>query len=60
KERETGEIKDRKRSGRPQILSPNDVKEVLDIKKTADDWRKVIFSDESKFVLFGSNFRKFC
>ncbi|CAG8607287.1 6251_t:CDS:2, partial [Dentiscutata heterogama] len=98
REEETGEVKDRERSGRPRILSPDDVKDILDILSsekgstavkihsmyvaktgkyisvetirnilkreyinwTPDNWKKVIFSDESKFVLFWSNFRKFC
>jgi hypothetical protein len=27
---------------------------------TADDWRDVIMSDESKFALFGSDGKKYC
>ncbi|CAJ0903419.1 7260_t:CDS:2, partial [Entrophospora sp. SA101] len=39
------------------IVSPNTIRRSL---KRQEDWRKVIWSDESKFMIFGSDGRELC
>jgi transposase len=47
------------------LLRPANIKKRLAFARkyqhwTADDWRKVIFSDESRFKVFGSDGRQYC
>ena len=47
-----------------QLLEPKHINQRLEFAKkyinwTVNDWKRIIWSDESKFLLFGSNFHKY-